>query len=191
MRLLIMGAPGAGKGTQAPALAAHYAVPAISTGDMFRANVKNGTELGKKVEAVLAAGELVPDSLTEEIVADRLNQDDAANGFLLDGFPRNLHQVEALDAYLAAKGQALDAVVFLDVDSEVLIARLLRRAELEGRADDNEQTIRRRMDIYASETKPLLDHYAAKALLVNVNGIGTVEQVDARVLAAVKEHLAK
>lgn len=186
-----MGAPGAGKGTQAPALAAHHGVPAISTGDMFRANVKNGTKLGKKVEALLAAGDLVPDSLTEEIVADRLDQPDAANGFLLDGFPRNMHQVEALDAYLTSKGQALDAVVFLDVDPEVLITRLLRRAELEGRADDNEETIRRRMDIYSSETKPLLDHYAAKGLLVDVNGIGSVEEVDARIQVAVKEHLAK
>ncbi|EPH07105.1 adenylate kinase [Propionibacterium sp. oral taxon 192 str. F0372] len=186
-----MGAPGAGKGTQAPALAAHHGVPAISTGDIFRANVKSGTELGKKVEALLAAGDLVPDSLTEEIIADRLDQPDTANGFLLDGFPRNMHQVEALDAYLTSKGQALDAVVFLDVDPEVLITRLLRRAELEGRADDNEETIRRRMDIYSSETKPLLDHYAAKGLLVDVNGIGSVEEVDARIQAAVKEHLAK
>lgn len=191
MRMLIMGAPGAGKGTQAPALAEHYNVPTISTGDMFRANVKNGTELGKKVEAILAAGELVPDELTDAIVADRLNQDDAAGGFLLDGYPRNLHQVEALDAYLSAKGQALDAVVFLDVDSEVLIARLLRRAELEGRADDNEETIRHRMDIYTSETKPLLDYYAAKGLLVDVDGVGEIKEVDARVIAAVEGHLAK
>ena len=127
-----MGAPGAGKGTQATAIAEHYRVPAISTGDMFRINIKNGTELGKKVKAIMDAGDLVPDELTDAIVVDRLNEDDAASGFLLDGYPRNMHQVEALDAYLKEHGQRLDAVISLDVDPELLTQRLLKRAEIEG-----------------------------------------------------------
>lgn len=184
MRLLIMGAPGAGKGTQAPGIAAHYGIPAISTGDIFRANVKNKTPLGQQVEAIMAAGDYVPDALTEQIVADRLDQPDAAAGFLLDGFPRTLHQVASLDAYLADHGTALDAVLSLQVDTEALIARLLKRAQLEGRADDNEQTIRHRMAVYEQDTKPLLDHYAAQGLLVTVDGDGEIAEVSARAVAA-------
>ena len=171
MRLLIMGAPGAGKGTQATAIAEHYRVPAISTGDMFRTNIKNGTELGKKVKAIMDAGDLVPDELTDAIVVDRLNQDDAANGFLLDGYPRNMHQVEALDAYLKEHGQRLTQ-------------RLLKRAEIEGRTDDNEETIRNRMKVYSSQTEPLLEHYRSAGILVPVDGVGEIDEVRQRIFAA-------
>ncbi|WP_341730245.1 adenylate kinase [Brooklawnia sp.] len=184
MRLIIMGAPGAGKGTQAPGIAAHYGIPAISTGDIFRSNVKQKTELGLQVEAIMAAGDYVPDELTEQIVADRLDQDDAAPGFLLDGFPRTLHQVAALDDYLAAHDHQLDAVLSLTVDSEALIQRLLKRAQLEGRADDTEETIRHRMEVYERDTEPLLDHYRDRGLLVEVDGDGQVAEVAERAVAA-------
>lgn len=184
MRLLIIGAPGAGKGTQASSIADHYGVPAISTGDIFRANIKGGTELGKKVKAILDAGDLVPDEVTDEIVVDRLGQSDAANGFLLDGYPRNLHQVSALDSYLSGHGQALDAVISLEVDPELLTARLLKRAQIEGRPDDNEETIRNRMAVYSSQTEPLIDHYREADLLVPVDGIGEIAEVRGRIVSA-------
>ncbi|WIY83201.1 adenylate kinase [Propionimicrobium sp. PCR01-08-3] len=187
MRLIIMGAPGAGKGTQAPHIAEHFGIPAISTGDMFRANVKQKTPLGVKVEAILAAGDYVPDELTEQIVASRLDEDDAAGGFLLDGFPRTMHQVAALDDYLAAHGQQLDGVLSLEVDREALIARLLNRAQLEGRADDTEATIRHRMEVYELDTKPLLDEYRGRGLLIQVNGDGEVDQVTERVIKALPQ----
>ena len=184
MRLIIMGAPGAGKGTQAPGIAEHYGIPAISTGDIFRANVKQKTELGLQVSAIMAAGDYVPDELTEKIVADRLDQADAAAGFLLDGFPRTLHQVQALDDYLSAHDQKLDAVLSLTVDSEALIQRLLKRAQLEGRADDTEETIRHRMEVYERDTKPLLDHYREQGLLISVDGDGSISEVSERASAA-------
>ncbi|AYW77130.1 adenylate kinase [Propionibacterium acidifaciens F0233] len=190
MRLLIMGAPGAGKGTQAVGVAAHYGIPAISTGDIFRANVKEGTELGEQVSAIMAAGNYVPDELTERIVADRLDRADAADGWLLDGFPRTLHQVGALEAHLSERSQALDAVICLDVNPEDLVTRLLRRAEIEGRADDNEETIRHRMDVYLESTRPLLDAYEKRGLLVRVDGNGTVEEIGARIIAAVDAFVA-
>lgn len=190
MRLLIMGAPGAGKGTQATALASAYHVPAISTGDIFRANIKNGTELGRQVKAIIDAGDYVPDDVTEVIVADRISEEDCAPGFLLDGFPRTMHQVHFLDRHLAAQGHQLDAVVSLLVDPDVLVARLLDRAQKEGRADDNEDTIRRRMEVYAGQTAPLLFHYENKGLLVEVEGTGTVEEVRERMLTAVAEHVS-
>ncbi|MFT8396675.1 adenylate kinase [Propionibacterium sp.] len=185
MRLLIMGAPGAGKGTQAVGIAAHYGVPAISTGDIFRSNVKNGTPLGKQVDAIMKAGNYVPDELTEQIVADRLDHPDAGAGFLLDGFPRTMHQVDALDDYLDKHGKALDAVICLDVEPEDLIARLIKRAEIEKRPDDNEETIRHRMDVYLESTRPLLDAYEGRGLLVKVDGNGSVEEVSTRIAAAV------
>ena len=135
-RLLIIGPPGAGKGTQAARIAERYDVPAISTGDIFRANIQGGTELGQQVQAIIKAGELVPDSLTNEIVRDRLHQDDASRGFLLDGYPRNVEQVHALDGML--EGDALDAVVLLLADTDEVVARLLKRAEIEGREDDTD-----------------------------------------------------
>lgn len=187
MRMIIMGAPGAGKGTQAPHIADHYGIPAISTGDIFRANVKQQTPLGVQVEAILAAGDYVPDELTEQIVASRLGEPDARGGFLLDGFPRTMHQVAALDDYLAVHGEKLDAVLSLEVDHEVLIARLLNRAQLEGRADDTEATIRHRMEVYEIDTKPLLDEYRGRGLLVAVNGDGEVDQITRRAIEALPQ----
>lgn len=186
MRLLIMGAPGAGKGTQASALAGRYGVPAISTGDIFRDHIKRQTELGLKVKALIDAGEYVPDEVTEDIVAARLAEPDCADGFLLDGFPRTMHQVHFLDAHLAAQDQGIDAVVSLMVDPEVLVDRLLERATIEGRADDNEDTIRRRMEVYAGQTAPLLFHYEKQGVLVEVEGTGTVDDVRQRMLDAVE-----
>ena len=180
MKLLIMGAPGAGKGTQATALADRYGVPAISTGDIFRYNIKNQTPLGVKVKAIIDAGEYVPDDVTEEIVASRLGEADCEPGFLLDGFPRTMHQVHFLDRYLGERSEGLDAVVSLLVQPEALVQRLLARAEIEGRADDNEDTIRRRMEVYAGQTAPLLHHYENKGLLVEVDGTGTVDEVRQR-----------
>ena len=190
MKLLIMGAPGAGKGTQAKGIAAHYEIPAISTGDIFRANVKNQTELGKEVQRIMAAGEYVPDEVTNAIVDDRLGEPDTADGFLLDGFPRTVAQVGALDDMLVKRGGQLDAVVSLDVDPEILIARLLKRAELEGRADDTAEVIRARMVIYTESTDPLLAVYRDRGLLVEVDGVGAIDEVAARITAALDAKLA-
>lgn len=189
MKLLIMGAPGAGKGTQATALAERYGVPAISTGDIFRYNIKNQTPLGVKVKEIIDAGEYVPDDVTEEIVASRLAEPDCEPGFLLDGFPRTMHQVHFLDRYLSERGEKLDAVVSLMVEPEALVQRLLDRAEIEGRADDNEDTIRRRMEVYAGQTAPLLSHYERGGLLVEVEGTGTVEDVRQRMFDLVDAHV--
>ena len=190
MKLLIMGAPGAGKGTQATALAERYGVPAISTGDIFRYNIKNQTPLGVKVKAIIDAGEYVPDDVTEEIVAARLAEPDCAGGFLLDGFPRTMHQVYFLDRYLAERGEGLDVVVSLHVQAEALVQRLLARAKLEGRADDNEDTIRRRMEVYAGATMPLIFHYESQGILVEIDGTGTIEDVQRRMFAEVDAHAA-
>ena len=184
MRLIILGPPGAGKGTQAARIAEHHGIPAISTGDIFRANIKNETELGTQVKAILASGGYVSDEITNAIVEDRLAQDDCAPGFLLDGYPRTLAQVDALDAMLAAQGQALDRVLELTVDDEVVVGRLLKRAELEGRDDDTEDVIRERMGIYHRETRPLAQTYRERGLLVDVDGDGAVDEVTARILAA-------
>jgi len=184
MRLIILGPPGAGKGTQAARIAEHHGIPAISTGDIFRANIKNETELGTQVKAILASGGYVSDEITNAIVEDRLAQDDCAPGFLLDGYPRTLAQVDALDAMLAAQGQALDRVLELTVDDGVVVGRLLKRAELEGRDDDTEDVIRERMGIYHRETRPLAQTYRERGLLVDVDGDGAVDEVTARILAA-------
>ncbi|WP_040284663.1 adenylate kinase [Tessaracoccus massiliensis] len=189
MKLLIMGAPGAGKGTQATALAERYGVPAISTGDIFRFNIKNQTPLGIKVKEIIDAGEYVPDDVTEEIVANRLAEPDCEPGFLLDGFPRTMHQVYFLDRYLADQGTQLDAVVSLHVEPEALVERLLSRAAKEGRADDNADTIRRRMEVYAGQTAPLLFHYESKGLLVDIEGTGTVDEVRQRMFGQLDDHI--
>lgn len=191
MRMLIMGAPGAGKGTQAGVLAAHFSVPAISTGEMFRDNIKRQTALGVKVKSIIDAGEYVPDEVTEDIVASRLEEPDCGNGFLLDGFPRTLHQVHFLDRYLADRDQEVDVVVSLMVDPDALVDRLLERAEIEGRADDNEYTIRHRMEVYAGQTAPLLFHYENLGKLVEVDGTGDIAEVGSRMLAAVDARAPK
>ena len=181
MRLIILGPPGAGKGTQASRVAAGHGMPAISTGDIFRANIKNETELGKQVKDILASGGYVTDEITNAIVRDRLREDDAAQGFLLDGYPRTLAQVDALDAMLAEDGHALDAVLELTVDEDAVVQRLLKRAELEGRVDDTEEVIRERQAIYRRETAPLAGVYAERGLLVQVDGMGEVDEVTARI----------
>jgi adenylate kinase len=183
-RLLLIGPPGAGKGTQAAILAQTYAIPAISTGDMFRANVKNETPLGLEVKAIMERGEYVPDSLTNAIVADRLNESDAATGFLLDGYPRTTDQVTELDRILSEGGKALDAVVLITADTDEVVARLLKRAQIEGRADDTEEVIRHRMSVYEDQTAPLINTYSARSLVVTVDGLGAVDEVTARIVAA-------
>jgi len=183
-RLLIVGPPGSGKGTQAAFLAERFDIPAISTGDIFRANIKEGTALGKQVQAIVSEGGYVPDSLTNEIVRDRLHQPDAVEGFLLDGYPRTTDQVVALDALLAENDASLNAVVQLQADTEEVVARLLKRAAEQGRTDDTEEVIRHRLDLYAHETAPLIEVFTARGLVVAVDGLGEVDEVTARIDAA-------
>ncbi len=185
IRLLLIGAPGAGKGTQAEKLSVAFSIPAISTGDIFRHNVKNETELGKQAKAFMDRGEYVPDSLTNDLVRDRLSQADAAEGFLLDGYPRTADQVAELDDILASQGTALDVVVQLTADSEEVVRRLLNRALEQGRADDTEDVIRRRLEVYAEQTAPLTNVYAGRGLLVTVDGLGEVDEVTSRILEAI------
>jgi adenylate kinase len=186
MRLLLFGPPGAGKGTQAKRLAARFGIPAVSTGDIFRRNIAEGTELGRLAQRYLDAGAYVPDEVTNDMVRARIAEPDAVNGFLLDGYPRTALQVEELDAMLAAGGHTLDSVVELSVDPEELIERLLKRAQVEGRSDDTEPVIRKRQEVYASETWPLLDIYTARGLLQQVDGMGDIDEVTERLLAALE-----
>lgn len=185
-RLLLIGPPGAGKGTQAVELSKAYGIPAISTGDIFRANVAGGTPLGVQAKAFMDRGEYVPDSLTNDLVRDRLAQADAAEGFLLDGYPRTLDQVRELDAMLEAAGTALDAVVLLTADTDEVVARLLKRATEQGRADDTEEVIRRRMEVYAEQTAPLIEVYGQRGLVAEVDGLGAIAEVTERIRAALK-----
>ncbi|GAB3068346.1 adenylate kinase [Phycicoccus sp. Root563] len=186
MRLIILGPPGAGKGTQAARIAESFGIPAISTGDIFRANIKNETPLGKQVKEVLASGGYVTDDITNAIVRDRLFEDDAEKGFLLDGYPRTSAQVDALDAILAEHGHTLEVVLELTVDEDAVVARLLKRAEIEGRDDDTEEVIRERQAIYRRETAPLTDVYSERGLLVKVDGMGSVDEVFARISEALE-----
>lgn len=182
--MIILGPPGAGKGTQAARIAEHFDVPAISTGDIFRANIKNETELGKQVKGILASGGYVSDDITNAIVEDRLSDVDCERGFLLDGYPRTTPQVAALDAMLAKDNRSLERVLELVVDEDAVVGRLLKRAQIEGRADDTEDVIRERMAIYHRETKPLSDAYAERGLLVQVDGLGEIDEVTERIIAA-------
>ncbi len=179
-----MGPPGAGKGTQAIKIAEHYGIPAISTGDIFRALQTADTPLARQVRAIMESGGYVSDEITNEIVADRLAQPDCESGFLLDGYPRTLQQVQTLDDYLAETNRPIAAVISLLADTEEVVARLLRRAEIDGRADDNEETIRVRLQVYADQTAPLLEVYRSRGLLVEVNGLGEIDEVSDRVFAA-------
>ncbi|MET0694621.1 MAG: adenylate kinase [Propionibacteriaceae bacterium] len=188
MRLLIMGPPGAGKGTQAKKISEHYSIPAISTGDIFRANVREGTPLGLKVQAIMAEGGYVGDDITNEIVANRLVEDDATVGWLLDGYPRTLPQVEALDKVLAERGHGLDAVLCLVADVDEVVERLHNRALQEGREDDNPDSIRARQEKYLEETSPLIEKFRDRGLLVEVDGLGAVDEVTERIFAALKSH---
>ena len=183
-RLLLIGPPGAGKGTQAVKLADAFNIPAISTGDIFRENVKNETELGKQAKAFMDRGEYVPDSLTNALVSDRLDWADASEGFLLDGYPRTADQVEELDRILSTKGDSLDAVVLITADTDEVVRRLLNRALEQGRADDTEDVIRRRLEVYAEQTAPLIEVYTNRQLVVEVDGLGAVEEVTSRIIEA-------
>jgi adenylate kinase len=179
-----MGPPGAGKGTQAQVVAARYNIPAISTGDIFRQNVSDGTELGLEAKRFMDAGEYVPDSVTNLMVRNRIDEEDAAKGFLLDGYPRTLAQVDELDGMIAFTGHRLDAVVVLAVDPEELVRRLTARAATEGRTDDTEDVIRRRQEVYAEQTEPLIEVYRGRGILLEVDGAGEVDEVTARIFGA-------
>jgi adenylate kinase len=183
-RFLIVGPQGSGKGTQGVLVAEAFEVPAVSTGDVFRSNISGGTELGSRVQAIVEAGDLVPDELTCELVRDRLSQADAAGGFLLDGFPRNRAQVDDLSDFLASRGEALDAVLELSVPREESIARLRQRAIDQGRTDDTEEVIANRLAIYERETAPILDVYRGRGLVVPIDGVGTLDEVTARIFEA-------
>lgn len=182
-----MGPPGAGKGTQAKAIAARHGIPAISTGDIFRANVSQGTPLGVEAKKYMDAGDYVPDEVTNLMVRNRIDEDDARPGFLLDGYPRTVAQVEELDGMIGFTGHALDAVLVLLVDEEELVARLLQRAQIEGRADDTEDVIRRRQQVYNDQTHPLIDVYRGRGILLEVDGMGEVAEVEARLLKALAD----
>jgi adenylate kinase len=182
--LLIVGPQGSGKGTQGVRIAESYGIPVVSTGDIFRANIKEGTPLGQQVTAILDKGDLVPDELTSEIVRDRLTQDDAANGFLLDGYPRNTAQVAHLEEFLAGRGESLDAVILLDVPREESIERLKLRAAEQGRSDDTDEGIAHRLDIYEKETAPILEVYGARGIVDRIDGVGSLDEITERVFAA-------
>ena len=182
IRILLIGPPGAGKGTQAALLAKHFGIPAISTGDIFRENVRNETPLGLEAKAFMDRGEYVPDSLTNALVRDRLNQDDAAAGFLLDGYPRTIDQVQELDDILEETKAKLDVVVQLTADAEELLRRLSGRAQEQGRSDDTPDVIKRRLDVYEEQTAPLIDIYASRSLVAKVNGLGEIGDVTNRII---------
>lgn len=184
-RMLMMGPPGSGKGTQASRIADKLGIVAISTGDIFRYNVKEMTPLGREAKQYMDNGDFVPDDVTNRMVADRLSQPDAEGGFLLDGYPRTQAQVEELDGMLEAAGHSLDHVVELTADVDEVVGRLLARASLQGRSDDTEDVIRHRLDVYAEQTQPLTEIYAQRGLLKQVDGLGEVEAITGRILEAI------
>ncbi|MEY2900620.1 MAG: hypothetical protein RL247_786 [Actinomycetota bacterium] len=186
-RLLLIGPPGAGKGTQAAKLSEALGVPAISTGDIFRHNVKNETPLGLKAKAFMDAGDNVPDSLTNDLITDRLEQPDCAGGFLLDGYPRTVDQVRHLDDFLAEHHASLDVVVQLLADADVVVERLRKRALEQGRSDDDESVVRHRLDVYAQQTAPLIDIYGARGLVVAIDGLGEISDVTSRIMQGLSE----
>ena len=188
-RFLLIGPPGAGKGTQAARLAEAYGIPAISTGDIFRFNVKNETELGKLAKSFMDRGEYVPDSVTNDLVRDRLSHEDAQAGFLLDGYPRTADQVSELDSILDDQNRSLDAVIQLTADTDEIVRRLLNRAIEQGRADDTEEVIRRRLEVYEAETAPLTSVYAGRGLVVMVDGLGAIDEVTERIREALDARL--
>lgn len=181
IRLLIVGPPGSGKGTQAAAIAEQYGVPAIATGDIFRSNIREETDLGLRVKEVVAAGDYVPDELTNALVDERLHEDDALDGFLLDGYPRTTDQVTFLDELLARRGQDLDAIILLVVDTDEVVRRLQQRASEQGRADDSETAIRHRQEVFMHETAAVIDHYRERGIVVEIDAMGSVDEVAARI----------
>ncbi len=186
-RLLIVGPPGAGKGTQAARICERFDIPTISTGDIFRKNIADQTELGRQVKAIVDAGDYVPDTLTNALVTDRLNEADATGGFLLDGYPRTTDQVHYLDALLASHGHALDAVIRLVADQEEIIRRLRQRAIDQGRVDDSEESIRHRQEVYIRETAPLIEMFRERGLLVEIDGLGEIDDVTTRIFEALEQ----
>ncbi len=184
MKLLLIGPPGAGKGTQASKLSEVFGIPAISTGDIFRANVKNETPLGLEAKSYMDRGAYVPDELTNKLVRDRLQNPDCLNGFLLDGYPRTSDQVDELDSILDETNSSLDAVIQLTADTDEVVKRLAKRAIEQGRSDDTEDVIRNRMAVYEEQTAPLISVYAARGLLIMVDGLGEIDQVTARIIEA-------
>ncbi|NUL49456.1 adenylate kinase [Cellulosimicrobium funkei] len=184
-RMLMMGPPGSGKGTQASRIADKLGIVAISTGDIFRYNVKEMTELGKEAKKYMDNGDFVPDEVTNRMVADRIRQSDAEHGFLLDGYPRTAGQVEALDGFLTEDGQALTVVIELTVPDEELVARLLNRAETDGRADDTAEVIQHRLDLYHEQTQAVIESYVARGIVARVDGTGQIDDITERLLQAV------
>lgn len=185
-RILLIGPPGAGKGTQAIELSSAFSVPAISTGDIFRENVRNETPLGLQAKSFMDAGNNVPDSLTNDLITDRLASPDCAGGFLLDGYPRTTDQVRHLDNFLADHHTKLDVVVQLVAEPDVVVERLRKRALEQGRTDDDEAVVRHRLDVYAEQTAPLIDVYSARGLVVAIDGIGDIAEVTGRIMDALK-----
>jgi len=184
MRLVLVGPPGAGKGTQAQFLSKHYGIPHISTGDIFRANLKAGTPLGVEAQKFMDAGELVPDSVTNEMVKDRLTHADTANGFLLDGFPRNVAQAQVLSSILIEKKTPLDTVLELQIDDSEIIARLNNRRSVESRADDAEEVIVHRLNVYHEQTAPIVDYYRTEGSLITISATGAVDEITTRAITA-------
>ena len=190
MNLLVLGPQGAGKGTQAKRISAEYEIPHIATGDMFRAELAAGTPLGKQVGEIMARGDLVPDSLTVEMIEKRLSEPDATDGFVLDGFPRNVAQAEALDSMLGGIGRVLDAILFFAVSDEIGMERALSRAALEGRADDTREVIARRLEIYHRETEPIVEHYRMTGKLIPLHADRSIEQVWSEISNALQQVVA-
>jgi adenylate kinase len=186
VNLLVLGPQGSGKGTQAARISADHGIPHVSTGEMFRAAIAEGTELGRQVEPFLSSGELVPDELTVALIRERLSQPDAANGFVLDGFPRNPAQAEELDAMLAEIGRSLDAVLFFDIPDEVALERIAVRAAEEGRPDDQADAIARRLAIYHEQTEPVVERYRATGKLVPLHASRSIGEVAAEIGAALE-----
>ncbi|MEJ2384327.1 MAG: adenylate kinase [Xanthomonadales bacterium] len=188
MRIVLMGAPGSGKGTQAALIVKELGLPHISTGDLLRAAVAAGTDLGQQAKAVMDRGELVSDDIVLGLLEERLAQGDAANGFILDGFPRNIAQAEALDALLDRLGQPVDEALQIDIDEDQVVQRIAKRAELEGRSDDTEETVRNRLNVYAEQTAPVVDYYARRGVLSRVLGDGSIEEVFQRIRGVLQLH---
>lgn len=185
IHLIFLGPPGAGKGTQAKIIAKNYNIPQISTGDILRNAIQNGTELGKKAKEYIDSGKLVPDQIVIEIIKERIQESDCINGFLLDGFPRTLKQAEELDQLLKTLNKEINYVINIDVPETEIINRLLNRAKIEGRTDDTEPVIKNRMKVYYEQTYPLIDYYNKKGILKNISGIGKIEEITKRIIEAI------
>jgi len=183
MRIVLLGPPGSGKGTQAALLVEELGLPHVSTGSLLRNAAKRGTELGLQAKAITDKGELVPDEIMSDMIEERLGRDDVANGFILDGYPRNVSQANSLDVMLERLGQPADEAIHIDINPEQVIKRIAKRAKEEGRADDTEETVRNRMRVYAEQTAPVADYYAERGLLTRVLGEGSVEEISQRILS--------